>query len=73
MYDCVADHHDELTFSEGEVLVVLAEEDVDWWVSREVPLLFFYQYTDMFRLPTMRPTSQLCGEQKVAFLYKSFV
>lgn len=41
MYDCVADHHDELTFSEGEVLVVLAEEDVDWWVSREVPLFFF--------------------------------
>ncbi|XP_072521549.1 arf-GAP with SH3 domain, ANK repeat and PH domain-containing protein 1 isoform X3 [Salminus brasiliensis] len=31
MYDCVADHHDELTFSEGEVLVVLAEEDADWW------------------------------------------
>ncbi|KAM9443767.1 arf-GAP with SH3 domain, ANK repeat and PH domain-containing protein 1 isoform 1-T2 [Clarias gariepinus] len=31
MYDCVADHHDELTFSEGEVLVVLAEEDTDWW------------------------------------------
>lgn len=33
MYDCVADHHDELTFSEGEVLVVLGEEDTDWWVS----------------------------------------
>ncbi|KAK2874203.1 hypothetical protein Q8A67_021356 [Cirrhinus molitorella] len=31
MYDCVADHHDELTFSEGEVLVVLGEEDADWW------------------------------------------
>ncbi|TSK16232.1 Arf-GAP with SH3 domain, ANK repeat and PH domain-containing protein 2 [Bagarius yarrelli] len=31
MYDCVADHHDELTFREGEVLVVLAEEDTDWW------------------------------------------
>ncbi|KAK1799646.1 hypothetical protein P4O66_006184 [Electrophorus voltai] len=31
MYDCVADHHDELTFSEGDVLVVLAEEDTDWW------------------------------------------
>uniref|UniRef100_A0A8C2J5A8 Un-named sa1614 n=1 Tax=Cyprinus carpio TaxID=7962 RepID=A0A8C2J5A8_CYPCA len=33
MYDCVADHHDELTFNEGEVLVVLGEEDADWWVS----------------------------------------
>ncbi|XP_076123644.1 arf-GAP with SH3 domain, ANK repeat and PH domain-containing protein 1 [Alosa pseudoharengus] len=31
IYDCVADHHDELTFHEGEVLVVLAEEDADWW------------------------------------------
>lgn len=33
MYDCVADHHDELTFNEGDVLVVLEEEDADWWVS----------------------------------------
>uniref|UniRef100_A0A672KXC3 Arf-GAP with SH3 domain, ANK repeat and PH domain-containing protein 2-like n=1 Tax=Sinocyclocheilus grahami TaxID=75366 RepID=A0A672KXC3_SINGR len=31
MYDCVADHHDELSFNEGEVLVVLGEEDADWW------------------------------------------
>nr|XP_055040227.1 arf-GAP with SH3 domain, ANK repeat and PH domain-containing protein 1 isoform X1 [Misgurnus anguillicaudatus] len=31
MYDCVADHHDELSFMEGEVLVVLGEEDADWW------------------------------------------
>lgn len=36
MYDCVADHHDELTFSEGEVLVVLSEEDDDWWASSKV-------------------------------------
>ncbi|XP_028853296.1 arf-GAP with SH3 domain, ANK repeat and PH domain-containing protein 2 isoform X1 [Denticeps clupeoides] len=31
IYDCVADHHDELTFNEGEILVVLEEEDADWW------------------------------------------
>nr|XP_021335526.1 arf-GAP with SH3 domain, ANK repeat and PH domain-containing protein 2 isoform X5 [Danio rerio] len=31
MYDCVADHHDELTFNEGDVLVVLGEDDADWW------------------------------------------
>ncbi|XP_056590059.1 arf-GAP with SH3 domain, ANK repeat and PH domain-containing protein 2 isoform X1 [Triplophysa dalaica] len=31
MYDCVADHHDELSFNEGEVLVVLGEEDGEWW------------------------------------------
>ena len=33
MYDCEADHHDELSFTEGEVLVVLGEEDTDWWVG----------------------------------------
>ncbi|TRY91496.1 hypothetical protein DNTS_029473 [Danionella cerebrum] len=33
MYDCVADHHDELTFTEGDVLVLLAEEDADWWLG----------------------------------------
>ncbi|XP_072571814.1 arf-GAP with SH3 domain, ANK repeat and PH domain-containing protein 1 [Paramormyrops kingsleyae] len=31
IYDCVADHHDELTFNEGQVLVVLEEDDPDWW------------------------------------------
>lgn len=32
LYDCQADHHDELSFSEGQVLVVLGQEDSDWWV-----------------------------------------
>ncbi|XP_023851555.1 arf-GAP with SH3 domain, ANK repeat and PH domain-containing protein 1 [Salvelinus sp. IW2-2015] len=31
IYGCVGDHHDELTFNEGEVLVVLGEDDADWW------------------------------------------
>ncbi|XP_056292548.1 arf-GAP with SH3 domain, ANK repeat and PH domain-containing protein 2-like [Pseudoliparis swirei] len=31
MYDCQADHHDELSFFEGQVLVVVAQEDCDWW------------------------------------------
>uniref|UniRef100_H3C9Y2 ArfGAP with SH3 domain, ankyrin repeat and PH domain 2b n=1 Tax=Tetraodon nigroviridis TaxID=99883 RepID=H3C9Y2_TETNG len=31
IYNCSADHPDELTFSEGEVLVVDGEEDSDWW------------------------------------------
>ncbi|CAN9511980.1 unnamed protein product [Ophioblennius macclurei] len=31
LYDCQADHHDELSFSEGQVLVVLGQEDTDWW------------------------------------------
>lgn len=33
IYGCVGDHHDELTFNEGEVLVVLGEDDADWWVG----------------------------------------
>uniref|UniRef100_G3NJQ4 Un-named sa1614 n=1 Tax=Gasterosteus aculeatus aculeatus TaxID=481459 RepID=G3NJQ4_GASAC len=31
LYDCQADHHDELSFTEGQVLVVLGREDSDWW------------------------------------------
>ncbi|XP_054639481.1 arf-GAP with SH3 domain, ANK repeat and PH domain-containing protein 2 isoform X1 [Dunckerocampus dactyliophorus] len=31
LYDCEADHHDELSFSEGQVLVVMGQEDRDWW------------------------------------------
>uniref|UniRef100_A0A8C4SC15 Arf-GAP with SH3 domain, ANK repeat and PH domain-containing protein 3 n=1 Tax=Erpetoichthys calabaricus TaxID=27687 RepID=A0A8C4SC15_ERPCA len=33
IYDCIADHSDELTFKEGEVIVVTAEEDADWWMG----------------------------------------
>ncbi|XP_024916272.1 arf-GAP with SH3 domain, ANK repeat and PH domain-containing protein 2 [Cynoglossus semilaevis] len=31
LYDCEADHNDELSFAEGQVLVVLGQEDNDWW------------------------------------------
>ncbi|KAJ8270983.1 hypothetical protein GJAV_G00121450 [Gymnothorax javanicus] len=31
IYNCVADNPDELTFSEGEVIVVDGEEDQEWW------------------------------------------
>lgn len=33
IYDCSADNPDELTFKEGEVIVVEGEEDNEWWVS----------------------------------------
>uniref|UniRef100_A0A674BJK3 ArfGAP with SH3 domain, ankyrin repeat and PH domain 2a n=1 Tax=Salmo trutta TaxID=8032 RepID=A0A674BJK3_SALTR len=33
IYNCMADNADELTFSEGEVIVVDGEEDQEWWVS----------------------------------------
>jgi hypothetical protein len=33
IYHCIADNPDELTFTEGEVIVVDGEEDQEWWVS----------------------------------------
>uniref|UniRef100_A0A8C5GHL5 Arf-GAP domain-containing protein n=1 Tax=Gouania willdenowi TaxID=441366 RepID=A0A8C5GHL5_GOUWI len=33
IYNCMADNPDELTFSEGEVIVVDGEEDQEWWVN----------------------------------------
>lgn len=33
LYDCEADLEDELTFREGEIILVLHEEEEDWWVS----------------------------------------
>lgn len=33
LYNCVADNPDELTFSEGDVIIVDGEEDQEWWVS----------------------------------------
>ncbi|XP_037541920.1 arf-GAP with SH3 domain, ANK repeat and PH domain-containing protein 2b [Nematolebias whitei] len=33
IYNCSADNPDELTFSEGEVIVVEAEEDGEWWIG----------------------------------------
>lgn len=35
LYDCEADNEDELTFKEGDILLVQGEgEDAEWWVSR---------------------------------------
>ncbi|XP_048406301.1 arf-GAP with SH3 domain, ANK repeat and PH domain-containing protein 1 isoform X3 [Stegostoma tigrinum] len=31
IYNCTADHADELTFKEGEMIVVTGEEDQEWW------------------------------------------
>ncbi|XP_069371592.1 LOW QUALITY PROTEIN: arf-GAP with SH3 domain, ANK repeat and PH domain-containing protein 2b [Paralichthys olivaceus] len=33
IYNCSADHPDELTFSEGDVIVVEGEEDSEWWIG----------------------------------------
>uniref|UniRef100_A0A8C7S6S3 ArfGAP with SH3 domain, ankyrin repeat and PH domain 2a n=1 Tax=Oncorhynchus mykiss TaxID=8022 RepID=A0A8C7S6S3_ONCMY len=40
IYNCMADNADELTFSEGEVIVVDGEEDQEWWVSVNSRLVF---------------------------------
>jgi len=39
IYDCQADNDDELTFIEGEVIIVTGEEDQEWWVSPAPVLL----------------------------------
>ncbi|XP_051990285.1 arf-GAP with SH3 domain, ANK repeat and PH domain-containing protein 1-like isoform X2 [Xyrauchen texanus] len=33
IYDCQADNDDELTFVEGEVIIVTGEEDHEWWIG----------------------------------------
>ncbi|XP_030626716.1 arf-GAP with SH3 domain, ANK repeat and PH domain-containing protein 2b [Chanos chanos] len=33
IYNCKADNPDELTFKEGEVIIVEGEEDEEWWVG----------------------------------------
>uniref|UniRef100_A0A3B3TBV6 ArfGAP with SH3 domain, ankyrin repeat and PH domain 1 n=1 Tax=Paramormyrops kingsleyae TaxID=1676925 RepID=A0A3B3TBV6_9TELE len=33
IYECQADNDDELTFAEGEVIVVTGEEDQEWWIG----------------------------------------
>ncbi|XP_057716310.1 arf-GAP with SH3 domain, ANK repeat and PH domain-containing protein 2a isoform X2 [Corythoichthys intestinalis] len=33
IYNCKADNPDELTFSEGEIIVVDGEEDQEWWLG----------------------------------------
>ncbi|KAM4693751.1 arf-GAP with SH3 domain, ANK repeat and PH domain-containing protein 2 [Discoglossus pictus] len=33
IYNCFADNPDELTFSEGEIIVVDGEEDQEWWIG----------------------------------------
>ncbi|XP_053701148.1 arf-GAP with SH3 domain, ANK repeat and PH domain-containing protein 2a isoform X1 [Synchiropus splendidus] len=33
VYNCIADNPDELTFTEGEVIVVDGEEDQEWWLG----------------------------------------
>ena len=39
LYDCEADNEDELTFKEGDILLVQGEgEDAEWWVSRTMTL-----------------------------------
>jgi Arf-GAP/SH3 domain/ANK repeat/PH domain-containing protein len=38
IYDCQADNDDELTFIEGEVIIVTGEEDQEWWVCTSVYL-----------------------------------
>ncbi|CAL8314145.1 unnamed protein product [Lota lota] len=55
IYNCLADNPDELTFSEGEVIIVEGEEDPEWWIGHieaeparrgVFPLTFVHFITD---------------------------
>lgn len=41
IYDCQADNDDELTFAEGEVIIVTGEEDQEWWVGNSFTIVIF--------------------------------
>lgn len=48
IYDCQADNDDELTFTEGEVIIVIGEEDQEWWVCNGfISSLYFSLFTLM--------------------------
>lgn len=34
LYDCVADNEDELSFAEGEIIILQRQEEEEWWVSQ---------------------------------------
>ncbi|XP_071963232.1 arf-GAP with SH3 domain, ANK repeat and PH domain-containing protein 2-like isoform X2 [Antedon mediterranea] len=33
LYDCQADYEDELTFQDGEIIIVIGEADKEWWIG----------------------------------------
>ncbi|XP_033109132.1 arf-GAP with SH3 domain, ANK repeat and PH domain-containing protein 2-like isoform X3 [Anneissia japonica] len=33
LYDCQADYDDELTFNDGEIIIVIGEADKEWWIG----------------------------------------
>lgn len=45
IYDCQADNDDELTFAEGEVIIVTGEEDQEWWVGNSFTIVIFITVT----------------------------
>lgn len=50
IYDCQADNEDELTFVEGEVIVVTGEEDQEWWVgTRTTSCMFMFRCLEVLK------------------------
>lgn len=47
IYNCVADNPDELTFSEGDIIVVDGEEDQEWWVSISYFLSTYFEINEI--------------------------
>lgn len=38
LYDCEADHDDELSFVEGDIIIMKHEAEADWWVSESMTI-----------------------------------
>lgn len=62
MYNCVADNPDELTFTEGEVIVVDGEEDQEWWVSIN-PFLLILRTSSKRSPPPSRCVTTVAGAE----------
>lgn len=63
VYDCQADNDDELTFAEGEVIVVTGEEDQEWWVGISYSVTIFTgcnNQTLLFSSKTVDRNSHSC-------------
>ena len=39
LYDCEADHDDELSFQEGDIILIKKEADPEWWVSGDIMVI----------------------------------
>lgn len=72
LYDCQADHEDELTFTAGEIIIVEGQEDSNWWVSCHLILYdYYWEFLTKHRTQPISPASGL-WQRFCEGAYKSF-